>query len=295
MESGIGESNYLSQLIGSALGLPSAQAVQPRLAARFEPAPAAQVIEAVAWREAPHAMPQTEERITQRAPATEGESVTKAMPPTRESASPRPVAMRDEVTRADAPTAAAAAVLAQAPTAVLARVEHIETIRVRDAAPQVQADAHAQAQRSAHDAGQHKVAPHLRLIEAQSTAQPVIHLQQQRALNANDAAASVTEPEPRTAADAPVPPSAQIVIKPNTHAPTPGFAPQPFVDGFAPEPTVTAPAPPPAPVIRVTIGKVEIRATQAQAAPRKPNTSARTMSLDDYLQQRHRQRDGGQR
>lgn len=41
-----------------------------------------------------------------------------------------------------------------------------------------------------------------------------------------------------------------------------------------------------APVINVTIGRVEVRATHAPAAPRQPSGSAPPMSLDDYLRRR---------
>lgn len=41
-----------------------------------------------------------------------------------------------------------------------------------------------------------------------------------------------------------------------------------------------------APVINVTIGRVEVRATHAPAAPRRQDVSAPPMSLDDYLRRR---------
>ncbi len=41
-----------------------------------------------------------------------------------------------------------------------------------------------------------------------------------------------------------------------------------------------------APVINVTIGRVEVRATHAPAPPRQQSGSASTMSLDDYLRRR---------
>lgn len=41
-----------------------------------------------------------------------------------------------------------------------------------------------------------------------------------------------------------------------------------------------------APVINVTIGRVEIRAVQTPAAPRKPGAAAPPMNLDDYLRSR---------
>jgi hypothetical protein len=44
----------------------------------------------------------------------------------------------------------------------------------------------------------------------------------------------------------------------------------------------------PVPTIQVTIGRIEIRATQVADKPvAKPRASNNTMSLDDYLKQRN--------
>ncbi|MDT4331503.1 hypothetical protein ACQE3E_13830 [Methylomonas sp. MED-D] len=52
------------------------------------------------------------------------------------------------------------------------------------------------------------------------------------------------------------------------------------------------PEPTPAPTIQVTIGRIEIRATQtSEKSAAKPRPAQATMSLDDYL----KQRDGGRR
>jgi hypothetical protein len=65
-----------------------------------------------------------------------------------------------------------------------------------------------------------------------------------------------------------------------------GVMTQPVVPTFAmPE----KPAPQPEPVINVTIGRIEVRATPA-AAPKsaKPHSAPATMTLDDYLRQRNK-------
>ncbi len=53
----------------------------------------------------------------------------------------------------------------------------------------------------------------------------------------------------------------------------------------------TLPEPPAPPVIHVTIGRVEVRATPTPAAPRRAAHSTPTLSLEDYL----RSRNGGRR
>jgi hypothetical protein len=47
------------------------------------------------------------------------------------------------------------------------------------------------------------------------------------------------------------------------------------------EPSVEAP--PPEPVINVTIGRIEIRATNAPAPPKRTAAATPALSLDDYL------------
>src|SRR5207248_7096343 len=44
----------------------------------------------------------------------------------------------------------------------------------------------------------------------------------------------------------------------------------------------------PAPTVNVTIGRIELRATQAAAASIPPRTASQTMSLQEYLGQRGR-------
>jgi len=63
-----------------------------------------------------------------------------------------------------------------------------------------------------------------------------------------------------------------------------------FKDAVARQPVDVRPEPRPMPTIQVTIGRIEIRATQtSEKSAAKPRPAQATMSLDDYL----KQRDGG--
>lgn len=65
-----------------------------------------------------------------------------------------------------------------------------------------------------------------------------------------------------------------------------------FKDAVARQPVDVRPEPTPMPTIQVTIGRIEIRATQtSEKSAAKPRPAQATMSLDDYL----KQRDGGRR
>ncbi|WP_426993393.1 hypothetical protein [Methylomonas sp. CM2] len=65
-----------------------------------------------------------------------------------------------------------------------------------------------------------------------------------------------------------------------------------FKDAAARQPADVRPEPTPMPTIQVTIGRIEIRATQtSEKSAAKPRPAQATMSLDDYL----KQRDGGRR
>lgn len=75
------------------------------------------------------------------------------------------------------------------------------------------------------------------------------------------------------------------------HAPQVTFRPAPVLPRRAPDEAPTAAAP--APTIQVTIGRVEVRATNAAAPPRQPGASAAAprLSLEEYM----RRRSGGHR
>ncbi len=64
----------------------------------------------------------------------------------------------------------------------------------------------------------------------------------------------------------------------------------PYLEPVAP-PRSQTPAPEAGPSVQVTIGRVEVRATPAPAAPKKTRSRPPVMSLDEYL----RQRSGGDR
>ncbi|HEX2209176.1 MAG TPA: hypothetical protein VHG93_15960, partial [Longimicrobium sp.] len=61
---------------------------------------------------------------------------------------------------------------------------------------------------------------------------------------------------------------------------------QPVVRAAPLPPAVAEEAEAPAPVIEVSIGRIEVRATQAPASPAPVRRAPSTLSLDDYLQRR---------
>jgi hypothetical protein len=66
----------------------------------------------------------------------------------------------------------------------------------------------------------------------------------------------------------------------------------PAIERFTTRPALVTPVDAPSnapPVIRVTIGRIEVRAIMAPAAPPQPSsrkTAAGTLSLEEYLKQR---------
>lgn len=73
-------------------------------------------------------------------------------------------------------------------------------------------------------------------------------------------------------------------IKPALETTRPAGPVVPVIRGVPP--IVSKPAPAPEPTIKVTIGRVEIRAVNAPERPRAEPKSSKILSLDDYLRQR---------
>ena len=51
--------------------------------------------------------------------------------------------------------------------------------------------------------------------------------------------------------------------------------------------SLSRPTPQPQPTVRVTIGRIEVRAVASSEAPAKPRATAPVMNLDDYLRRRN--------
>jgi hypothetical protein len=61
----------------------------------------------------------------------------------------------------------------------------------------------------------------------------------------------------------------------------------PLVEKGAESFSLSRPVPQPQPTVRVTIGRVEVRAVQSSQSPAKPRTTPPVMNLDDYLRRRN--------
>ena len=96
---------------------------------------------------------------------------------------------------------------------------------------------------------------------------------------------SLAEPESRPPAKAVTPQSGPVLPLPVVARPQARPETQPRLSSAAEQATK------PEPIIHVTIGRIEVRATPASSPPRKQTPAASMMSLEDYL----RQRNGGGR
>jgi hypothetical protein len=250
-------SDFLTALAASALGI--ADGVEPRSRSRFEDAPGA------AWGE------QTVE-IEAPGPAVGAIETPRAQAAVARPASPEiagETAVPPAAPFAEPPAPEPAPEPATEPT-VIRRVRVAEAPPARAPAPQPElTDAPRRSERV-----------------TEPEAQPIEPV---RVLRASDAAAERDAPPPAVSppALAAREPPTPIVIVPDRVEPARSEAP-PSAPA-RPDATAAHPAEPPAPVVQVTIGRIEVRALPAPAAPPQPAAKfAPALSLADYLARKTR-------